>query len=196
MRFLTLPCLVIMAMVMLLNVAAHAQEGEFTILVPWAAKTPAAPDSLMAFLVVQNPLSIDDRLLSFSSDAAEEHIIIPSAGTDPASDEIDIRVAKFGQTVFRPGAGFLQFKSITSDFPPGSTFTATLTFERVGPKVVTFDVVSSEDAAVRLGVSAPTANQSAPSASAQSQPTVPQENSGQGNDESGFSRADLFFSNQ
>lgn len=201
MRLLTLPISAILAIAMMLTAPAHTQEGEFSILVPWAAKTPSAPDSLMAFLVVQNPLSIDDRLVSFNSDIAKEHIIIPAAGTDPNSDEITINVAKYGQTVFRPGAGFLQFKSITGDFPPGSSFTATLTFERVGAKVATFNVISSQDAAVRLGISgatpsAPAATQAPPSSATPAQPTTPQEKPNQENRGGGFSRADLFFSNQ
>lgn len=192
MRLLTLPLSAILAIAIMLTAPVHTQEGEFSILVPWAAKTPAAPDSLMAFLIVKNPLSIDDRLLSFNSDIAEDHIIIPATGTDPNSDEITISVIKYGQTVFRPGAGFLQFKSITGDFPPGSSFTATLTFERVGEKVATFSVISSQDAAVRLGIS----GASAPAATqAPAQPTTPQEKPNQENSGGGFSRADLFFSN-
>lgn len=117
--------------------AAHEYElGALAIDHPWARASAGAARNGAAFMAISNRGSEADRLLSASSPAAarvELHThIMDSDGVMKMRQMEAIELPAGAETRLAPGGLHLMLMGLTAPLVEGTSFPATLTFERAG----------------------------------------------------------------
>ncbi|OWV97436.1 hypothetical protein ATY81_08360 [Rhizobium sp. R72] len=105
------------------------------------------------YLTLTNTGSIDDKLLSITSDRAattEVHQMTVNNGVMTMRPVAGGLVIPAGQTVeLKPGGFHLMFMGVERPFKEGETVKATLTFEKAGSVELEFDVGSAGGASTK-----------------------------------------------
>lgn len=123
--------------------AQDAQRaGDLVIAAPWSRETPPGATVAAGYLSIENTGSVDDRLLSVESRAAERVEIHESSMADGMMrmrQRADGMPIPAGKTVaFAPGGNHLMFIGPRRRLAAGDTLDAVLVFRRAGRLPVTF----------------------------------------------------------
>jgi copper(I)-binding protein len=101
----------------------------------WARPGLAQGNSAIYF-VIDNPTTVEDSLLSVSSDVAEAvemHMTMMQDGNMQMIPQKEVPVL-VGKTEFKPGGFHVMLIGLKYDLKPGDTFNITLNFKSAGEK--------------------------------------------------------------
>lgn len=110
----------------------------------WSRATPPGVEIGVGYLTIKNEGDTPDRLVSVTTSVAEKTEIHRTKMTDgkmemrPVPDGVAIPAK--GTVVLEPAGYHLMLMGLKAPLAKGSTFSATLTFERAGTVDVTFSV--------------------------------------------------------
>jgi len=125
---------IIKASVSILLVACASETGTLTISDPWARPGQAGGNSAV-YMTIQNPIPVEDRLLSASSDVAEDVEIHETAMTGDVmqmAPQDHVSIPANGGVELLPGGMHIMLIGLERDLAAGDEFTLTLEFENAG----------------------------------------------------------------
>ena len=120
--------------------SAHdATAGGLTIRHPWARATAAAAKAGALYLTVANAGAEADRLLGVSTDAAEKcelHVSEASAGVMTMRMVDSLEIPPGGTVSLAPKGTHVMLMGLKAPLKEGTSFSATLRFEKAGEVAV------------------------------------------------------------
>jgi len=124
--------------------------GSLTIGHPWSRQSPMAADVSAGYLTITNNGTADDRLTKVASDISamvQLHDMKMENDMMKMVELPDGVPLPAGQTVeLKPKSLHVMFMGVKAQPKAGSTFKATLTFEKAGPVEVEFHVMAPGEA--------------------------------------------------
>ncbi len=114
---------------------------------PWVRASSGDAGVTQAYFTVENRGTLQDRLLSVTSDAVASITIVDARATAETDGEAPVTngltIAPGERLELRPGAYHLALNGLKKPLSTGQTVQATVTFEKAGPLTLSFSVEDS-----------------------------------------------------